>query len=82
MLASLTRQLPAGAYSYEPKWDGFRCVAFRAGREILLSSRNLRPLDRYFPEIVDALQGLTTMRFVVDGEIVCLPRREDSTSPD
>ena len=50
MLATLTRSLPTGDRIYEPKWDGFRCVAFRAGDQALLTSRNQRPLARYFPE--------------------------------
>ena len=55
MLAKLVRQLPeAPGLSYEPKWDGFRCIVFRRGDEIELGSRNERPLTRYFPELVDA----------------------------
>lgn len=70
MLATLTRRLPAGDHCYEPKWDGFRCLAFRAGSETLLSSRNQRPLDRYFPELVEGLLAIGEDRFVLDGEIV------------
>ncbi|MBW3614454.1 MAG: ATP-dependent DNA ligase [Actinobacteria bacterium] len=70
MLATLARALPAGGHWYEPKWDGFRCIAFRAGDKTLLSSRNERPLDRYFPEVVEGLLGLGTDRVVLDGEIV------------
>ncbi|HKH13524.1 MAG TPA: ATP-dependent DNA ligase, partial [Solirubrobacterales bacterium] len=55
MLAKLERELPADGYLYEPKWDGFRCLAFRAGQELELRSRNQRPLARYFPELVQAL---------------------------
>ena len=69
MLARLARELPRGAFLYEPKWDGFRCLAFRDGDEIDLRSRNQRPLARYFPEIVEALLGLER-RFVLDGELV------------
>jgi ATP-dependent DNA ligase len=70
MLAQLARELPAGGYLYEPKWDGFRCLAFRDGDEVDLRSRNQRPLARYFPELVEALLGLRASRFALDGEIV------------
>jgi ATP-dependent DNA ligase len=70
MLARLERELPRDGYLYEPKWDGFRCLAFRAGDEIDLRSRNQRPLSRYFPELVHALRTLPLDRFVLDGEIV------------
>ncbi|MDQ1442350.1 MAG: hypothetical protein QOG97_2578, partial [Acidimicrobiaceae bacterium] len=70
MLAKLTRDLPVGPFLYEPKWDGFRCIVFRDGNEVELGSRNERPFNRYFPDIVDAaLKGLPE-RCVVDGEIV------------
>ena len=70
MLATLTRSLPTGDRIYEPKWDGFRCVAFRAGDQTLFTSRNQRPLDRYFPELVEGLRELSEQRVVFDGEIV------------
>jgi ATP-dependent DNA ligase len=71
MLAKLTRDLPVGdGLLYEPKWDGFRCIAFRDGDEIELGSRNERPLTRYFPELVEALRANLPARCVVDGEIV------------
>jgi ATP-dependent DNA ligase len=69
MLARLARELPAGDYLYEPKWDGFRCLAFAAGAGIDLRSRNQRPLARYFPELVRALSALPRQA-VLDGEIV------------
>jgi len=72
MLAKLERELPTDGYLYEPKWDGFRCLAFRAGQELELRSRNQRPLARYFPELVQALLALPRERFVVDGEIVAV----------
>jgi hypothetical protein len=53
-----------------PKWDGFRCIAFRNGGEIDLRSRNDRPLARYFPELCEALAPLPEPSFVLDGEIV------------
>jgi ATP-dependent DNA ligase len=70
MLARLARELPRDGYVYEPKWDGFRCLAFREGGEIDLRSRNQRSLGRYFPELVEALRDLAADAFVVDGEIV------------
>ncbi len=70
MLAKLTRALPAGAYLYEPKWDGFRCIVFRDGDEVELGSRNERPLTRYFPEVVDAVRRSLPPRCVIDGEVV------------
>ena len=75
MLARLTRELPdEPGYSFEPKWDGFRALAFRDGDDIDIRSRNQRPLARYFPEIAHALRSLTAKRFVVDGELVVLAR--------
>jgi ATP-dependent DNA ligase len=70
MLARLERELPGDGYFYEPKWDGFRCLAFRGGDEVDLRSRNQRPLARYFPELVEALLELPEDAFVLDGEIV------------
>ena len=56
MLAKLADELPAGGgFLYEPKWDGFRAIVFRGGDEVFIQSRDLRPLDRYFPELHDAL---------------------------
>jgi ATP-dependent DNA ligase len=52
MLARLERELPSDGYLYEPKWDGFRGLAFCVGKEVDLRSRNQRPLARYFPELV------------------------------
>ncbi len=75
MLARLARELPAGDFLYEPKWDGFRCLAFRAGDEVDLRSRHDRPLARYFPEVVEGLRRLPAERFVLDGELVVLRGR-------
>ena len=69
MLARLVNQLPTGWW-YEPKWDGFRAVVFRAGSEVLIESRNNRPMARYFPEVVTAVKRSLPERCVVDGEIV------------
>jgi hypothetical protein len=73
MLAKLARELPRGELLYEPKWDGFRCIVFRDGDDLLLQSRNQRPLDRYFPELLDPLRERLPARAVVDGELV-VPR--------
>src|SRR5260370_41905966 len=71
MLAKLAREFPSGdGWSYEPKWDGFRCIVFRDGDDVELGSRNERPLNRYFPEIVDLLRAALPNRVVVDGELV------------
>jgi len=71
MLAKLARELPEreGLY-YEPKWDGFRCIVFRDGDDVVLGSRNEKPLTRYFPELVDSLRTNLPDRCVIDGEIV------------
>lgn len=64
-------ELPSGAdWQYEPKWDGFRCLAFRNQRRIELMSKSNKPLTRYFPELAEALSDLSADRFVLDGEIV------------
>jgi ATP-dependent DNA ligase len=70
-LAELVPEIPTGAeWVYEPKWDGFRCLAFRDGAEAELVSRSGQPLGRYFPEIVEAVAALSAPRAVFDGEIV------------
>jgi ATP-dependent DNA ligase len=64
-------ELPSGPdWQYEPKWDGFRCLAFRDGKRIELMSKAGKPLTRYFPELVSALAALSAKQFVLDGEIV------------
>jgi ATP-dependent DNA ligase len=70
MLAKLAEQLPTGPFLYEPKWDGFRAIVFRKDSELLIQSRDLRPLDRYFPDLHDALLAGLPHDCVVDGEIV------------
>ncbi len=71
MLAKLADELPRGAFVYEPKWDGFRAIVFRgAADEVYIQSRDLRPLDRYFPDVHEAALARLTPRSVVDGEIV------------
>src|SRR5215213_10237125 len=59
MLAKLSRELPIkDGLVYEPKWDGFRCIVFRDGDEVVLGSRNERPLTRYFPELLDPVRAM------------------------
>jgi ATP-dependent DNA ligase len=71
MLAKLAEELPGeGPFLYEPKWDGFRAIVFRGGGDVYLQSRDLRPLDRYFPELHAALLERLPDGCVVDGEIV------------
>ena len=70
MLARLTRELPTDGFVYEPKWDGFRCIAFCDSDQVDLRSRNERPLARYFPEIVEALHQQLPTATVLDGELV------------
>src|SRR4051794_26305990 len=70
MLARLAREIPVGGYLYEPKWDGFRCLAYREGGVVDLRSRHDRPFTRYFPELVAGVASLPVERFVLDGEIV------------
>jgi ATP-dependent DNA ligase len=71
MLAKLSRAFPEGdGLFYEPKWDGFRCIVFRDGDDVVLGSRNERPLTRYFPELIASLRANLPDRCVVDGEIV------------
>jgi len=71
MLSSAADALPGGeGWQFEPKWDGFRTLVFRDGEEILLQSRDERPMNRYFPELVAPLAAALPARCVVDGEIV------------
>jgi ATP-dependent DNA ligase len=71
MEAKLVDALPEGeGWQYEPKWDGFRCLAFRDGGEVALMSKAGRPLGRYFPEVAEAVRKLPAERFVIDGELI------------
>ncbi|HEX3664268.1 MAG TPA: ATP-dependent DNA ligase [Rhizomicrobium sp.] len=73
MEAKLVSELPQdGAWQFEPKWDGFRCLAFRDGDAIDLRAKSGKPLTRYFPEIVAALSRLAAGHFIVDGELLIL----------
>ena len=70
-LAKSSKDLPEGEeWRYEPKWDGFRTLAFRDGDDVHLQSRNGRPMNRYFPEVVEQVAAMGAKRFVLDGEIV------------
>src|SRR5690242_935801 len=63
-------EIPTGdGWQYEPKWDGFRCLAFRDGDDVYLQSKSGQPLARYFPDIAEALKELPAKRFVIDGEL-------------
>jgi len=78
MLAKSVKGIPdpakVGALSFEPKWDGFRCLLFKDGDEVELTSRNTKPLTRYFPEVVAAAREQLPDRCVLDGELfVALP---------
>jgi ATP-dependent DNA ligase len=73
MLAKPTPAIPVGeGWSYEPKWDGFRAIVFRDGPEVYIQSRDLKPLNRYFPELEEPLRslGAPDARWVLDGEVV------------
>src|SRR5581483_2420349 len=73
MEALSVAEIPQGeGWLYEPKWDGFRCLAFRRGEQVLLQSKSGQPLGRYFPELVEALRALPVQEFVIDGEIIIL----------
>ena len=80
MLAKSIKELPDpatvdGGFLYEPKWDGFRCIVFRDGDDVVLGSRNERPLTRYFPEVVDAVRAQLPPHCVLDGELVIADER-------
>jgi ATP-dependent DNA ligase len=71
MEAESVEEIPTGdEWQYEPKWDGFRCLAFRSGDKIELQSKSGQPLARYFPDLVAALLTVKAKQFVLDGEIV------------
>ena len=71
MLAKLADELPTqSGFLFEPKWDGFRAIVFRAADDVFIQSRDLRPLDRYFPELHEAFLEKLPSRCIVDGEIV------------
>ena len=71
MEALLAAELPEGSgWQYEPKWDGFRCIARRDGDEVTLTSKSGKPLGRYFPEVVEILRRTKEKRFALDGELI------------
>jgi len=73
MEAKNVADIPAGhEWQYEPKWDGFRCIAFRDGATVELQSKAGQSLTRYFPELVEALRDVKIQKFVLDGEIIVL----------
>jgi ATP-dependent DNA ligase len=75
MLAKSVKEIPVGAFGFEPKWDGFRAIVFRDHDEVEIGSRNERPMTRYFPEVAEAIRANLPDRCVIDGEIV-LPDAE------
>ncbi len=78
MLAKAVKGVPQdGGHSFEPKWDGFRCLVFRDGDEVELASRNTKPLTRYFPEVVAAVKEQLPERCVLDGELFVAQRGDD-----
>src|SRR3954470_18279493 len=71
MLATRAASLPLGGdWIFEPKWDGFRALIFRHGTEILIQSRDEKPLNRYFPDLIEPLLAQLPQRCALDGEIV------------
>jgi ATP-dependent DNA ligase len=71
MEAKLVDEVPREAgWRFEPKWDGFRCLAFRSGGDVMLKAKSGKPLNRFFPDVVAALKALPVDRFVVDGELI------------
>ena len=78
MEAKLVEHLPEGDWQYEPKWDGFRCLAFRAGEEVDLKAKSGKPLARYFPEMVEVLKRVKPRAFVLDGELAIVSDGEFS----
>src|SRR5256885_16362402 len=71
MLAKLAEELPTGdGWLYEPTWDGFRALVYRGGSDVFIQSRDLRPLDRYFPELHEIFVSALPDGCVIDGEIV------------
>ncbi|HEX6740528.1 MAG TPA: ATP-dependent DNA ligase, partial [Sphingomicrobium sp.] len=71
MEALLAAELPAGeGWQYEPKWDGFRCLARRDGHDVTLTSKSGKPLARYFPEVAELLLATEDKTFVLDGELI------------
>src|SRR5262244_163923 len=75
MLALSVKEIPTGdGMTYEPKWDGFRCIVFRDGDEVELASRGGKTLTRYFPEVVAQAKAQLPQRCAVDGELIVIRR--------
>ena len=70
MLCKLAHSIPAGEWLYEPKWDGFRAIVYRDGDNVILQSREGKPLERYFPELLAPLRTSLPERVILDGEVV------------
>src|SRR4051812_5867590 len=82
MEALSVSRLPEGkAWRYEPKWDGFRCLAYKRGKIVSLYSKSGKPLGRYFPDIVDTLAKLEAKNFFIDGELL-IAGEEGYSFPD
>src|SRR2546423_3231163 len=76
MEADTAREIPSGPeWEYEPKWDGFRCLAYRDGSAVHIMSKSGQPLARYFPEIKTALLSLAAKKFIIDGELILTRER-------
>jgi ATP-dependent DNA ligase len=83
MLAKRVGELPDGEdWIFEPKWDGFRALVFRDGDEILIQSRDEKPLNRYFPELLEPLRSQLPTRCVLDGEIVIVKDKDNELDFD
>jgi ATP-dependent DNA ligase len=79
MEALLVKEMPTGKdWQYEPKWDGFRCIAFRDGKTVELQSKSGQSLGRYFPEIIEAVLKVKAPQFVIDGELIITIKGEPS----
>lgn len=70
MEAKRQESVPTGEWLFEPKWDGFRAIVFRSGDQVVIQSKAGQPLQRYFPELVEAFRSLKPTKFILDGEIV------------
>jgi ATP-dependent DNA ligase len=72
MEAKLVEELPNNGWQYEPKWDGFRCLAFKSGSEVELRAKSGKTLSRYFPDVVERVRAVPKKSFVVDGELIII----------
>jgi ATP-dependent DNA ligase len=68
MEAKLVEELPSGdGWQFEPKWDGFRCLIFKSGKDVDLRAKSGKPLSRYFPDVVERVRAMPQKKFVLDG---------------